>query len=191
MGMRCIRLLHSYKVAVEFLVTLFLLLLRFDGCQASSSSSPTTTTHRCVEEERRALLQLRDSFNFPNGHALSYWVGDDCCKWKGVECDLFSSTSRVISIDISYERQSEQGTWYPNATLFTEFKQLQTLDLSGNKISGWINVQALCQLHNLKELWVGGNNLGDDGLPWCLGRSLPFLEEVSLWGNNRGPSGIF
>ncbi|XP_042485186.1 receptor-like protein 56 [Macadamia integrifolia] len=140
----------------------------------------------CLEEERIALLQLRDSLNYPNGSALvDKWVGDDCCGWEFLNCNLFNSTYRVVSIAILLLRNvSGVEKWYPNASLFTHFTELQSLYLHGNDIGGWIMPEALCELQNLKELSLLGNSLDDASLPKCLTSSLPLLEVFSLRGNS-------
>ncbi|XP_043705232.1 putative receptor-like protein 8 [Telopea speciosissima] len=146
----------------------------------------------CLEEERIALLQLWDSFSPPFSSAIDFkWEGDNCCEWTFVQCHLFNSTDRVVLIDLSYRfdyitsyRLDFIGKWYPNASLFTHFRELQTLHLHGNNIGGWIMPEALCELRNLKVLTLGMNSLDDGGFTKCLASGLPFLEKLSLWGNS-------
>lgn len=102
----------------------------------------------CLEEERNALLQLRDSFNYPNGFYLKdEWVGKNCCDWQMVTCEFNSSTYQVVEIYFYGYREDGQGKWYPNATLFTHFKGLRRLILDGNNIGGWIMPQGMFTLH--------------------------------------------
>ncbi|KAK0582309.1 hypothetical protein LWI29_024038 [Acer saccharum] len=93
----------------------------------------------CLEQERFALLQLKPFFN--SLHYLDNWVeGDhnsDCCQWDWVDCNN-DTTGRVISLDLSYSRNSEMGEWYLNASLFSPFQQLQWLGLSYNGIAGCV-----------------------------------------------------
>ncbi|KAK3213060.1 hypothetical protein Dsin_017766 [Dipteronia sinensis] len=97
----------------------------------------------CLEQERFALLQLKPFFN------LDWVEGDhnsDCCQWDRVECNN-DTTSRVISLDLSYTRGwSDMGEWYLNASLFSPFQQLQTLDLYGNRIAGCVENEGLLPL---------------------------------------------
>ncbi|TYI33582.1 hypothetical protein ES332_A04G144500v1 [Gossypium tomentosum] len=106
-----------------FLLIFSLLLCMCSGC------------HGCMDEERDALLQIKDSINSPEGTAFSSWYGEDCCQWEGVQCN--ASTTRVSSIFFYYRRDSLLENWYPNATLFAQFKDLEILHLPGNQIAGF------------------------------------------------------
>lgn len=101
----------------------------------------------CLKEERSALLQIKGSINHPNGSALSSWVGEDCCQWEVIECD--PSTSHVVGIKIYGMREEGLGKWYPNASLFSQFKELSQVDLSQNQIGGQDIIQGthLVSLH--------------------------------------------
>ncbi|KAL3504898.1 hypothetical protein ACH5RR_034739 [Cinchona calisaya] len=96
----------------------------------------TSSNGATKEEERRALLQLKDSLNHPNGSALvNEWVGNDYCNWYRIMCD---GNLLVNKIDLSRIRQLGLGIWYPNATLLSHFENLEYLDLSDNNIGSWI-----------------------------------------------------
>ncbi|XP_077234153.1 receptor-like protein 9b isoform X2 [Tasmannia lanceolata] len=143
----------------------------------------------CLEEERTALLQLKDDINYANNASYFVtgdWVGDDCCQWKALEA------------------------WYPNATLFAQFKELELLDLAWNQIGGWVMPEGFTQMQNLEILKLGLNrlnessnslwslcgltklrsldldyhNLDDGALPPCLLSTSSPLEELFLYGNN-------
>ncbi|CAK7324978.1 unnamed protein product [Dovyalis caffra] len=164
---------------VENLYLVLPLLLLFLNCNG------------CMEEEREALLQIKSSINNPEGTAFSNWYGEDCCQWEGVECDV--STSLVIKILFQHRRreQSSTGKWYPNATLFAQFKGLQELHLPGNQIEGFIapkdlflthtstqnNSAALHELKYLRKVDLR-DNLIADGSHLCWGNmpSLHFLD---------------
>lgn len=88
----------------------------------------------CLKEERSALLQIKGSINHPNGSALSSWLGENCCQWEMIECD--PSASHVVGIKIYGMREEGLGKWYPNASLFSQFKELEQVDLSQNQIGG-------------------------------------------------------
>ena len=85
----------------------------------------------CFEEERTALLQLKDSLNYPNGTSLPSWIKDDarCCDWDRVRCS--SSTGRVTNIYLSGVKNGELGDCYLNASLFIPFQELISLVLWG------------------------------------------------------------
>ncbi|KAJ8622870.1 hypothetical protein MRB53_031399 [Persea americana] len=165
--------------------------------------------HGCLEEERTHLLQIKDSINYPHGSSLDEaWVEKDCCNWDGIECN----SSRVISISLFSKREERLGVWYPNASLFVPFKELEQLYLGGNQIGGWVTPQAFSKMQSLRNLYLGRNNLSAginslrglcelknlqvlslednnlDGrvLPPCLS-NLSMLEELSLSDNDLGP----
>ncbi|XP_057998098.1 receptor-like protein 15 isoform X2 [Hevea brasiliensis] len=135
----------------------------------------------CNEEERDALFQIKNSINSPVGTAFSSWYGQDCCQWEGVECD--ESNSRVIRIIFQYLRTAQElksEAWYPNATLFTQFKDLQELYLPGNRIGGFISSNALYKLKHLQKLDLQDNVIDNSSLCWG---NIPTLHYVNLSRN--------
>ena len=83
----------------------------------------------CLEQERSALLQLNWQWEDDENYS-------DCCQWEGVECN--NTTGRVIELDLGFTRNRESAEWYMNASLFTPFQQLESLDLTGNYIAGCV-----------------------------------------------------
>ncbi|KAJ8635687.1 hypothetical protein MRB53_009954 [Persea americana] len=163
----------------------------------------------CLEEKRTHLLQIKDSINYPHGSSLDEdWVGKNCWEWPRIECN--SSSSRMISIDL-FSIRGEVGVWYPNASLFAAFKELEELVLSEDHIDGWVapqafsemqslrklyllsnnlfasidSLQGLCEFRNLQCLGLSGSNLDGRVLPPCLS-NLSKLEELSLSDNDLG-----
>uniref|UniRef100_A0A6N2KFN2 Leucine-rich repeat-containing N-terminal plant-type domain-containing protein n=1 Tax=Salix viminalis TaxID=40686 RepID=A0A6N2KFN2_SALVM len=162
----------------------------------------------CVEEERAALLQLKDSLNYPNDTSLPSWRKDDvcCCDWELVRCS--SDTGRVTELYLYSVRNGEMGDWYLNASLFLPFQELVWLELMDNQIAGWVENKGAYQpfkmsmleyldlgsnrldnsilsfmdgLSSLKTLYLGYNRLeGLIDLKECPGN----LETLSLSGNN-------
>uniref|UniRef100_A0A6N2M272 Leucine-rich repeat-containing N-terminal plant-type domain-containing protein n=1 Tax=Salix viminalis TaxID=40686 RepID=A0A6N2M272_SALVM len=133
----------------------------------------------CVEEERTALLQLKDSLNYPNGTSLPSWRKGDarCCDWDRVECS--SSTGRVTELHLYRVRNGELGDWYLNASLFLPFQELISLDLWDNQIAGWVENKGVYQpfkMSKLEYLDLGYNRLDNK----CLSN----LETLYLSGNN-------
>ncbi|KAA8533372.1 hypothetical protein F0562_033095 [Nyssa sinensis] len=135
----------------------------------------------CLEEERAALLLIKESINSPEGSAFSNWYGKDCCQWEGVECS--TSTSTVIKLSLYYKKdRGLPGPWYPNATWFAQFKDLQELLLQGNHIGGFISPTAFRGLRHLQKLDLGGNNI-EDGSHLCWGKMYS-LHVLRLRSNN-------
>ncbi|TYG74414.1 hypothetical protein ES288_D04G181400v1 [Gossypium darwinii] len=154
-----------------FLPIFSLLLCMCSGC------------HRCMDEERDALLQIKDSINSPEGTAFSSWYGEDCCQREGVQCN--ASTTRVSSIFFNYRRDpSLLENWYPNATLFAQFKDLEILHLGGNQIAGFTSPEELHSLKHLQQLNLQGNSI-ENASHLCWGKgALPSLYYLDLSGNN-------
>nr|TKR85258.1 hypothetical protein D5086_0000249240 [Populus alba] len=115
----------------------------------------------CLEEERIALLHLKDSLNYPNRTSLPSWMKADvhCCSWERIVCN--SSTGRVTEIHLEGVRNREQGDWYLNAYLFLPFQQLNTLNLSNNRIAAWVEKKArgVNRFESLETLDLSGNNI--------------------------------
>ncbi|KDO41257.1 hypothetical protein CISIN_1g038485mg [Citrus sinensis] len=84
----------------------------------------------------------------------------DCCQWERVECS--NTMSRVIALDLSDTYGGEY--WYLNASLFTPFQQLESLDLTDNKIASCVEnegIERLSRLNNLKMLNLSGNSFNN------------------------------
>jgi len=89
----------------------------------------------CLEEERIGLLEIKALTN-PNSFYMRDWVeySSNCCEWHGIECD--NTTRRVIRLSLWDARDQSLGDWVLNASLFLPFKELQSLDFSGNGLVG-------------------------------------------------------
>ncbi|KAI9397465.1 hypothetical protein POPTR_003G041400v4 [Populus trichocarpa] len=109
----------------------------------------------CLDEERIALLQLKDSLNYPNGTSLPSWIKADahCCSWERIEC----STGRVTELHLEETRNEELGDWYLNASLLLPFQELKALNLRGNRLAGWVEKKE--SLSSLEVLGLSGNNI--------------------------------
>ncbi|CAL5368233.1 unnamed protein product [Camellia sinensis] len=138
----------------------------------------------CLEEERNALLQIKESINSPEGTAFSSWYGQDCCQWDDVECR--PSTSTVVKLLLYNKRdQNLPEKWYPNATLFAQFKDLQELHLEGNNIGGFTSPSALQKLKNLQKLYLHWNSI-EKGSDLCWG-NMQSLSILNLaWNSLQG-----
>ncbi|KAI8570956.1 hypothetical protein RHMOL_Rhmol01G0079700 [Rhododendron molle] len=108
----------------------------------------------CWEKERIALLQLKDSINFPNGNSLPSWEDDDhsdCCKWEAVECN--STTRRVIKLELNNTRDwGLDGHWHLNALILLPLESLRSLNLSQNQLQSSVGNEGLGILSNLSNL---------------------------------------
>ncbi|KAB5514769.1 hypothetical protein DKX38_028675 [Salix brachista] len=125
-------------------------------------------------EERTALLQLKDSLNYPNGTSLPSWRKGDarCCDWDRVECNR--STGRVTVLNLVGVRNGELGDWYLNASLFLPFQELVWLELGDNQIAGWVENKGVYQpfkMSKLEYLYLGYNNLNNSILSYMDGLS--------------------
>ncbi|KAK8624660.1 hypothetical protein V6N13_089549 [Hibiscus sabdariffa] len=145
----------------------FLVMLLYIDCQG------------CLEVERAALLQIKDSMTSPVASAFSNWYGEECCEWEGVECD--PTRIRIHSIFFHYWRERDAELWYPNATLFAQFEELQELELSGNQIGGFLSLHAFTTLKRLQKLDLRDNSISN-GSNLCWGKS-PSLYYLDLSGN--------
>ncbi|XP_039004653.1 receptor-like protein 15 [Hibiscus syriacus] len=141
----------------------------------------------CLEVERAALLQIKDSMSSPVASAFSNWYGEECCEWEGVECD--ATRTRIHSIFFHYwrgQRDNEVELWYPNATLFAQFEELQELELPGNHIGGFVSVHAFRTLKCLQKLDLRDNSIRNgSSLCWGKSPSLYYLDvsDNKLEGN--------
>ncbi|KAG5226228.1 LRR receptor serine/threonine-protein [Salix suchowensis] len=161
----------------------------------------------CFEEERIALLNLKDSLNYPT--FLRSWRKGDvhCCDWERVGCSS-SSTGRVTDLSLSGVRNGELGDWFLNASLFLPFQELIALDLTNNQIAGWADhleysylnnittygssfqtlLQSLGAFPNLTTLGLGYNNLRGRIFDFL---NLKNLEVLDLSYNTLNSSNIF
>ncbi|KAH7690684.1 Leucine-rich repeat protein [Dioscorea alata] len=120
----------------EALLLVFLY-LKFSLCNGVSISL-------CRETERKALLDFKEGLKDPGGR-LSSWIGEDCCIWRGVQCD--NKTGDVVQLDLGNKRplhdmfqyglRSEPLDGEINSALLG-LKHLQYLDLSMNFFGGCI-----------------------------------------------------
>ncbi|XP_052298157.1 receptor-like protein 15 isoform X9 [Citrus sinensis] len=152
----------------KMVIMFVLLLIKFEGGWSEG----------CLDHEIFALFRLKYFFN-----DLHDWVDDegatDCCQWVRVECN--NTTDRVIALDLSDTRNWDLGEWYLNASLFTPFQQLESLDLSWNKIAGCVEnegLERLSKLNNLKMLDLS-ENLFDNSILSFVGR-LSSLRSLKL-----------
>ncbi|RVW80326.1 hypothetical protein CK203_039167 [Vitis vinifera] len=89
----------------------------------------------CIEPEKVALLEFKQGLTDPS-RRFSSWVGEDCCKWRGVVCS--NRSGHVIKLTLRYldgdEMEGKLGGKISPALL--ELKYLNYLDLSMNNFGG-------------------------------------------------------
>ncbi|XP_065624357.1 receptor-like protein 56 [Quercus suber] len=139
--------------------------------------------------ELKAFLKARTNHTKP---LLPTWVNDtksECCSWEQVKCS--TSTDHVIKLTLARINQEKnyENAWYLNMSLFQPFKELRNLDLSNNKIAGWLgNEESNClsKMSKLAHLNLRSNYFDKEILRF-LG-ALPVLKSLDLSNNYmKGP----
>ncbi|GLT31067.1 hypothetical protein SLA2020_058310 [Shorea laevis] len=125
-----------------FRAMLVLVAVLFFG--AAEFCSGRNTSFSCIEREREALLKFKLCFRDPS-HMLSSWKGNECCEWRGVDCD--KNSGYVVSLQLRGPI-SDQLYWYKQPQLYLmddveevvssllKLSYLEHLDLSNNNFSG-------------------------------------------------------
>ncbi|KAH7690676.1 Non-specific serine/threonine protein kinase protein [Dioscorea alata] len=124
-------------MAAKLTEALLLCLLCFILCVSNS-----LPIYGCKEGERKALLNFKEGLKDPGGR-LSSWIDQDCCSWRGVQCD--DQTGHVVQLDLGnkiplhnmfqYGQRFEPLEGEINPAL-VGLKHLQYLDLSMNFFGG-------------------------------------------------------
>ncbi|KAI4356205.1 hypothetical protein L6164_000245 [Bauhinia variegata] len=127
----------------------------------------------CLREERTALLDIKAFLNAYNDSTLerrlSTWVNDptsDCCKWNHVKCDPFSN--HVVKLYLQDLHVNPHSVLLYNNhsmevsidfSLFQNFKELRSLNLSQGGFQRLIHTEVLGNLSNLEVLILRKNFL--------------------------------
>ncbi|WJZ81608.1 hypothetical protein VitviT2T_001442 [Vitis vinifera] len=148
----------SWKTTL-LLLTLFLLSLFLELLLAQATiinSIDGGMNKGCIEVERKALLEFKHGLKDPSGR-LSSWVGADCCKWKGVDCN--NQTGHVVKVDLkSGGAFSRLGGEISDSLL--DLKHLNYLDLSFNDFQGIPIPNFLGSFERLRYLNLSRAQLG-------------------------------
>ncbi|CDP12881.1 unnamed protein product [Coffea canephora] len=127
----------------------------------------TNVTAGCIKEEREALVRVKQGLEDPSGR-LSSWIGEDCCRWKGVSCN--NQTGNVVKLDLrSYGCYLNGGQDDPS-------------NLNPSCMSGKIS-SSLLDLKHLNYLDLSMNNFQNNPVPEFLG-SLDELSYLDLSYSN-------
>ncbi|XP_034685664.1 receptor-like protein EIX2 [Vitis riparia] len=122
----------SRKTTVPLLILLLSLFLKFLMVEALTINSNDSDLNKaCIEVKRKALLEFKHGLKDPSGR-LSSWVGADCCKWRGVDCN--NQTGNVVKVDLRDRGFFLLGGEISGSLL--DLKHLTYLDLSFNDFQG-------------------------------------------------------
>ncbi|KVH75742.1 Leucine-rich repeat-containing protein [Cynara cardunculus var. scolymus] len=133
----------------------------------------------CIEEERKALLEIKtsliDSYFLDLDQFLPSWVDDGsiggkCCDWERVTCN--TTTGHVTNLSlrnmVGIPEKFYGGCksiWPLNVSVFLNFKELTSLNLSWNCLDNNIvntGLRRLSSLKKLKTLDLSLNSIGNE-----------------------------
>ncbi|GLT33097.1 hypothetical protein SLA2020_077110 [Shorea laevis] len=127
--------------------------ISFAFCQSDVNAS-------CIPSEREALIKFKEGLTDPSNQ-LSSWVGEDCCKWRGVSCN--NRTGHVFMLNLRNSNAEDlEGSG--------------AMDALGGEIK-----PSLLHLNYLNYLDLSGNNFGGIPIPNFIG-SLRTLQYLNLSG---------
>ncbi|KAF5202683.1 Leucine-rich repeat receptor protein kinase msp1 [Thalictrum thalictroides] len=149
------------KVLLCITVVFFSLLRRRNVCNGA------TLLANCLESDRKSLLYFKDGLIDPENR-LSSWKGDDCCRWRGVQCD--NRTGAVIAIDL-HSSEDISSTGYIRGDIDPALVRLQSLRHLDLSLNSFQDIPIPDFFGSLKELrYLNLSKAGFNGLiPHTLG----------------------
>nr|XP_043622133.1 receptor-like protein EIX2 [Erigeron canadensis] len=158
-----------------FLLTF--IVMHFIATLDTSLGARNTTV--CSAQERRALLIFKGSVTDQFG-MLSSWIGNDCCQWEGVRCDIV--TGNVVGL--SLRGHNIWNSYYFPESFPNDDDSLEREDyyyplgkdcyLIGDEVNS-----SLAKLRHLKYLDLSGNDFNKAMIPNFIG-SLKQLSYLNL-----------
>ncbi|KAK3183791.1 hypothetical protein Dsin_031077 [Dipteronia sinensis] len=130
----------------------------------------------CKAIERKALLQFKKGLTDPSGR-LSSWVGEECCKWRGVRCNNRTGSVSKLKLNNPYPESSDKLGGEINTSLL-HLKDLVYLDLSMNDFLGVQIPDFFGSLEKLRYLNLSGASFAGT-IPQSL-RNLSNLLSIDL-----------
>lgn len=122
--------MSGIKLFSEYLVIPFLFLFLSTLFVVTSLNVSTL----CIKEERLTFLKIKKTLKDAS-NCLSSWVGEDCCYWKGIECD--NQTGHVLKLHLRYSQICSTTNKLPLggkiSPSLTDLKHLSHLDLRDRK----------------------------------------------------------
>jgi len=149
------------------------------------------STHSCNKKDQSALLIFKHDVVDPSNYLSSWSNEQDCCAWKGVQCD--NVTGRVTTLDLSNQylegeinlsllqiqfltflnlscnsftglslRNSNYQSLVKPSNAYANFSSLKYLDLSFNEDMQLDNLKWLSHLSSLQLLNLSAINLGSE-----------------------------
>ena len=129
---------------------------------SSCSEDQSRAKIKCIYTEREALLSFKKGVTDHSGR-LSSWVGEDCCQWRGVECN--NQSGRVTKLNLSFKKEVNSCSFGEKSSSLIHLKYLNYLDLSWNNIDQVQIPKVFGMLENLMHLSLSYASFPEEILP--------------------------